>query len=232
MKKLLATIIVIGIFIWNQYLSPKINEYIPPTNNETKQEQTYTAIPSYTGKPYTVLNKNIPNFTDEEIWNHRRTKLSPLDNLGRCGPAFGYLGPETLPKEKRQPIGMVKPSGWQLAKYDIVDQKYVYNRCHLLGHQLSGINADERNLITGTRYLNITGMLPFENRTADYIKQSRNHVLYRVTPLFNGNELVARGVQMEARSIEDNGKLHFNVFIHNIQPGISINYANGKTKLK
>ena len=127
---------------------------------------------------------------------------------------------------------MVKPSGWQLAKYDFIDQKYAYNRCHLQAFQLTGINADPRNLITDTRYLNVTGMLPFENRTTDYIKQTKNHVLYRVKPLFKGNNLVAHGVQMEAKSIEDNGKLHFNVFVHNIQPGVEINYATGKTKAR
>lgn len=233
MKKLLVTIIAIGMFLWNQYLSPTIQQHLPQPNTQTAQTQTYEAtIPEYTGKPYTILNKNIPTFTEEEIKNHRSIKLSSLDSLGRCGVTFSYLGPETLPKEKRKPIGMVRPSGWQLAKYDFVENRYVYHRSHLQGFQLTGINADPRNLITGTQYLNVIGMLPFENRTADYIKQSRNHVLYRVTPIFNETDLVARGVQMEAYSVEDNGRLHFNVFIHNVQPGLEINYKNGKTKAK
>lgn len=233
MKKILTLLITLCVFLWNQYIGHKIQQHIPQTDGYTTQQQEYPeGIPVYTGKPYTVLNKNIPEFTKNELHDHRIIKLSELDRLNRCGTALGYLGPETLPTEKRQPIGMLKPSGWQIAKYDIVNQRYIYHRSHLIAHQLSGINADPRNLITGTQYLNVTGMLPFENRTTDYIKQSKNHVLYRVTPKFQSNNLVCHGVQIEAWSIEDNGRLHFNVFIHNIQPGIEINYKTGKTKLK
>lgn len=230
MKKLLTILLALTLFVWNQYISPRQQPQteIPP---QTTTAQT-NEIPTYTGKAYTVLNNNTPTFTKEELETIRDIRLDELDHLKRCGTTIGYLGPETLPKKKREPIGMVKPSGWQLVKYDFIDQKYCYNRSHLIGFQLSGLNADPRNLITGTRYLNVIGMLPFENRTADYIKQTKNHVLYRVKPLFKGNNLVAHGVQMEARSIEDNGRLHFNVFIHNIQPGVEINYATGKTKAR
>ena len=150
--------------------------------------------------------------------------------MGRCGEAFACIGEEIMPTEERGVIGQIKPSGWQMAKYDIVDGKYLYNRCHLIGYQLSGENANERNLITGTRYMNIEGMLPFENMVADYIKETGNHVLYRVTPIFKDNELVARGVQMEARSMEDDGEgICFHVYVYNVQPGITIDYATGKS---
>ncbi len=147
--------------------------------------------------------------------------------------AFACLGEEIMPTEERGAIGQIKPSGWQMAKYDIVDGKYLYNRCHLIGYQLSGENANEKNLITGTRYMNVEGMLPFENMVADYIKETKNHVMYRVTPVFEGDNLLAKGVQMEALSVEDDGKgVSFNVFVNNIQPGVEINYLDGTSKLK
>ena len=153
---------------------------------------------------------------------------SSLDPLGRCGTAFACLGKDLMPTEDRGSIGQVKPSGWQTAKYDIVDGKYLYNRCHLIGFQLSGENANERNLITGTRYLNVEGMLPFENMVADYVKETGNHVLYRITPIFEGDNLVASGVQMEGMSVEDRGEsIQFNVYCYNVQPGVSIDYATG-----
>lgn len=192
-------------------------------------------IPAYTGaKAYAVINGNVPFFTEADVQEGRQQsfeRYAPLDELKRYGVAYARIGKDVMPTEKRGPIGMVKPSGWQLAKYDIVDGKYLYNRCHLIGFQLAGENANPLNLITGTRYLNVIGMLPFENRIADYVKQTGNHVLYRVTPLFNGHELVARGVLMEAYSIEDNGKLKFNVFCYNVQPGIWIDYNTGKSRL-
>lgn len=188
-------------------------------------------IPEYSGKPYYALNNNTPSFPGGNGGKKYYEKYAPLDNLGRCGVAEACLGKETMPTEERGEIGQVKPSGWKTVKYDCVDGKYLYNRCHLIGFQLSGENANERNLITGTRYMNVDGMLPFENMIADYIKETGNHVLYRVTPVYSGKELVARGVQMEALSVEDNGDgICFNVYCYNNQPGVRINYANGESE--
>ncbi len=188
-------------------------------------------IPEYSGKPYYTLNNNNPSFPGGNGGKKYYEEYAPLDNLGRCGVAEACLGKETMPTEERGEIGQVKPSGWKTVKYDCVDGKYLYNRCHLIGFQLSGENANERNLITGTRYMNVDGMLPFENMIADYIKETGNHVLYRVTPIYNGNELVARGVQMEALSVEDDGDgICFNVYCYNNQPGVRINYANGESE--
>ena len=185
-------------------------------------------IPEFSGEPYVVLEDNRPNFPEEEWSAEPFEEYSPLDSLGRCGPAYACVGLETMPTEERGSIGQVKPSGWKTAKYDNVDGKYLYNRCHLLGFQLTGENANEENLITGTRYLNIEGMLPFENLVADYVKETSNHVLYRVTPLYEGDNLVASGVLMEAGSVEDEREgICFNVYVYNVQPGIGIDYATG-----
>ena len=185
-------------------------------------------IPQFKGEPYYVINDNIPDLSTEDADKTYFENYAPLDNLGRCGVTFACLGLETMPNEDRGEIGQVKPSGWKTAKYDCVDGKYLYNRCHLIGFQLSGENANERNLITGTRYMNVQGMLPFENMVADYIKETGNHVLYRVTPIFKGDELVARGVQMEALSVEDEGDgICFNVYCYNNQPGVKLDYATG-----
>lgn len=182
---------------------------------------------------YTLLNNNVPQFTDNEITTIAFETYSELDDLGRCGEAFACIGEEIMPTEERGAIGQIKPSGWQMAKYNIVDGKYLYNRCHLIGYQLSGENANEKNLITGTRYMNVDGMLPFENMVADYIKETKNHVMYRVTPVFEGDNLLAKGVQMEALSVEDGGKgVSFNVFVNNVQPGVEINYLDGTSKLE
>lgn len=187
-------------------------------------------IPPFDEDAYVVINGNQPEFSEEELTVYLFEKYSPLDALGRCGVAFACVGTELMPTEERGSIGQVKPSGWQTVKYDEVDGKYLYNRCHLIGFQLTGENANTRNLITGTRYMNVEGMLPFENMIADYVKETENHVLYRVTPIFDGNDLVARGVQLEAKSIEDKGKgIRFNVYVYNNQPGIIINYSNGKS---
>ena len=185
-------------------------------------------IPSYTGSPYTQINDNVPDFPLDDYTTEAFETYSDLDELGRCGVAYANVCQELMPTQKRGKIGQVKPSGWQTAKYDSVDGKYLYNRCHLIGYQLAGENANEKNLITGTRYLNVDGMLPFENMVADYVKETGNHVLYRVTPIFTGDNLVADGVQMEAESVEDNGDgILFNVFCYNVQPGIGIDYATG-----
>lgn len=192
-----------------------------------------SSLPSYNGKAYSVVNNNTPTFSASDKKSKEPfERYSNLDGLGRCGVAYANICKELMPTEKRGAIGMVKPSGWQTIKYDNIDGKYLYNRCHLIGYQLAAENANEKNLITGTRYLNVQGMLPFENMVADYVKETKHHVLYRVTPVFVGNELVARGVQIEAYSVEDNGDgICFNVYCYNIQPGITINYADGSSAL-
>ena len=185
-------------------------------------------IMTYTGEPYIVVNDNVPFFEESDYTTEAFESYSPLDSLGRCGTAFASIGQELMPTEKRGSIGQVRPSGWQTAKYDFVDGKYLYNRCHLIGFQLTAENANEKNLITGTRYMNVDSMLPFENMVADYIKETNNHVLYRVTPVFEGNNLVASGVLMEAASVEDDGEgILFNVYCYNVQPGIVIDYVTG-----
>lgn len=186
------------------------------------------AVPAYSGQPYAVVNDNKPYFTDADLTAVSFETYSDLDSLGRCGVAYASVGKDLMPTEERGAIGQVKPSGWHTIKYDNVDGKYLYNRCHLIGYQLTAENANEKNLITGTRYLNVQGMLPFENMVADYVKETGNHVLYRVTPVFEGNNLVASGVLMEAESVEDKGAgVLYCVYIYNVQPGIEINYANG-----
>ena len=181
---------------------------------------------------YAVVNQNVPGFTEEEVTCESFEQYSELDALGRCGTALACVGTDLMPTEERGSIGQVKPSGWHTVKYDCVDGKYLYNRCHLIGYQLSGENANEKNLITGTRYLNVEGMLPFENEVADYVKDTGNHVMYRVTPDFEGDNLVASGVQMEAWSVEDEGEgVSFCVYVYNIQPGVEIDYATGDSRL-
>lgn len=185
-------------------------------------------LPAYSGSPYVAINNNVPYFSESDFSTTSFETYSDLDALGRCGVAYANVGQDLMPTEERGSIGQVKPTGWHTVKYDTVDGKYLYNRCHLIGYQLTAENANERNLITGTRYLNVTGMLPFENMVADYIKETDNHVLYRATPVFNGNNLVANGVLMEAMSVEDRGEgIEYNVFCYNVQPGISIDYATG-----
>ena len=189
-------------------------------------------IPAFSGEPYVVLEDNQPDFDRENLPTESYEVYSPLDALGRCGVAEANVGIDLMPTEERGEIGQVKPSGWQTVKYDIVDGKYLYNRCHLIGYQLTGENANEENLITGTRSMNVDGMLPFENEVADYVQETGNHVLYRVTPIFSGTELVARGVQMEALSVEDGGEgVCFNVYVYNCQSGITIDYATGDSWL-
>lgn len=198
----------------------------------TAMSVSLSDIPAYSGSPYVAVNNNIPFFTDNEMTTTAFETYSNLDNLGRCGIAYANVCTEIMPTEERGSIGQVKPSGWHTVKYDIVSGKYLYNRCHLIGYQLSAENANTKNLITGTRYLNTEGMLPFENMVADYVKETNNHVLYRVTPMFDGNNLVASGVLMEAKSVEDNGDgILFNVYCYNVQPGITIDYATGDSAL-
>jgi DNA-entry nuclease len=193
----------------------------------------YNSVPAFDGEnAYYVVNNHNPYFADTSQQTVSFEKYGERDSLGRCTVVIANVGKDIMPTEDRGSIGSVKPTGWHTVKYDCVDGNYLYNRCHLIGYQLTGENANEDNLITGTRFLNINGMLPFENMVADYVVETNNHVMYRVTPIFVGDELLARGVLMEAYSVEDEGDgICFNVFCYNVQPGVEINYANGKSKL-
>lgn len=218
------------------------NETEPPETTQPTQPSivgTGTAtpvnpadLPAYSGNAYVVINNNQPNFSASELSNTGYEKYSSLDSLGRCGVALASCGKDTMPgaDEERGSISSIKPSGWVQAKYSGISGGYLWNRCHLIGWQLSAENANKQNLITGTRYMNIEGMLPFENMVADYIKETGNHVAYRITPIFEGKNLVCSGVQMEAYSVEDSGDgICFNVYCYNVQPGITIDYASGKS---
>lgn len=215
---ILLVVMVIGWQLLNQWL------YQP--SHAVKLED----VPAYSGSPYVVLENNQPDFQPEDMTDDCYEYYSPLDSLERCGYTMACIGLETMPTEDRGDISKVKPSGWNQAYYDFVSGEALYNRCHLIGFQLTGENANERNLITGTRSMNTEGMLPFENMVADYIRETGNHVIYRVTPIFNGDELVARGVQMEAKSVEDDG-ICFHVYVYNNEPGVTIDYATGESKL-
>lgn len=197
------------------------------TPSVDEADATTTEIPEYSGEPYSIINNNIPFFT--ETTTECFEEYPELDSLGRCGAAYACVGIDTMPTEERESISEVKPSGWHNKPYDFVDGGYVYNRCHLIGFQLTGENANERNLVTGTRYMNVKGMLPFENEVADYIASTGNHVMYRVTPVFEGDNLVCSGVLMEAYSVEDDGAgVQFCVFCFNVQPGVNIDYKTGE----
>ena len=200
--------------------------------NATTDAETFdfAAVPAYDGTAYVAVNDNVPFFTEEELSSASYETYGELDSLGRCTVCVASVGQDLMPTEERGNIGAVKPTGWHTVKYDFVDGKYLYNRCHLIGYQLTGENANEKNLITGTRYLNIEGMLPFENMVADYVKETNQHVMYRVTPVFEGDNLLAAGVLMEGKSVEDNGEgVLFCVFAYNVQPGVSIDYATGES---
>ncbi len=200
-------------------------------SEEEKQNEKFV-LPEYTGGAYTVINNNEPYFEKSELTNISFERYGALDGLGRCTAATACVGRDIMPTEDRGSIGMVKPTGWQTVKYDVVDGKYLYNRCHLIGFQLTGENANEKNLITGTRYMNVDGMLPFENMVADYVKETENHVMYRVTPVFSGDDLLSKGVLMEGYSVEDDGEgICFCVFVHNVQPQIEIDYKDGSSAL-
>lgn len=191
------------------------------------------SIPEYSNANYVVLNNNEPNFTESDYTTDSFERYSELDSLGRAKVAYANIGVDLMPTLERGSIGQVKPSGWHLVKYDIVNGKYLYNRCHLIGFQLTGENANEKNLITCTRQMNTVGMLEFENKVANYIKSTNNHVLYRVTPIYKDDNLLASGVVMEAYSVEDSGEgIKFNVFVYNVQDGIDIDYKTGDSKLK
>ena len=200
--------------------------------NGTATPVDLSSIPAYSGNAFVTINNNKPSFGSAELTTKGYEKYSPLDSLNRCGVAIASCGKEIMPgaNEERGSISSIKPSGWNQAKYDGISGGWLWNRCHLIGWQLSAENANRENLITGTRYMNISGMLPFENMVADYIRETGNHVAYRITPIYKGNNLVCSGVQMEAYSIEDSGEgIEFNVYCYNVQPGININYADGSS---
>jgi DNA-entry nuclease len=222
LSSIIILAIILGVYLFNQNTSQTVAPSVDLDN-----------IPAFSDYPFVEINNNVPFFAEKQITDKSFEEYSELDNLNRCGVTFACIGKDLMPTEERGSIGQVKPSGWQTVKYDFVDGKYLYNRCHLIGFQLTGENANRQNLITGTRYMNTEGMLPFENMVADYIKETENHVMYRVTPIFKGEELVARGVLMEAKSVEDNGEgVEFCVYVYNNQPGVEIDYLTGESSKK
>jgi len=233
MKKIISSIIVfVLIFVINVTKDELIN-VINKSFASPVIAYDISEIPEYFGNPYIYLNDNKPNFTEDDYNLDEFESYSSLDYLGRCGVAFANIGKSLMPTEERTSIGMVKPTGWPTVKYDIVDGKYLYNRCHLIGFQLTGENANEKNLITCTRQMNADVMLDFENEVANYLKETSNHVLYRITPVFEEDNMLAKGIILEASSVEDKGKsISYNVFIYNVQDGIEIDYKTGKSNLK
>lgn len=232
-KIIILTYAVILLFIYGCY---GVEFYHESDEGNSIDSVTVTVsteeIPEYQGNSFVILNNNEPMFDEGEITDVAYEDYGAFDFLGRCGSAEACVGEEIMPTEERGSIGDIKPTGWHTIKYDCVDGKYLYNRCHLIGYQLTGENSNEQNLITGTRYMNVEGMLPFENMVADYVKETKNHVMYRVTPFFEEDNLVASGVSIEAYSVEDQGEgLSFCVYCYNVQPGIEINYKNGESWL-
>lgn len=236
LRKTIVTIVITIFLIIASYFGIDIPKYL--SNEASENEISYTTsfdlttIPEYINEPYVVLNNNEPEFSEEDYTTEAFEKYSELDVLGRCGPAFANVCRATMPTEERETLDY-EPTGWKQKQYN---GEYLYNRCHLIGYQLTAENDNEKNLITGTRYMNVEGMLPFENRVAEYIKNQEehedNHVLYRVTPIYEGENLLASGVQIEAKSVEDNGEsICFNVYVYNVQPGITIDYSTGESKL-
>ena len=239
MRKMKANLLILLSVIGIVFAGGKLGDFSPLKN--VSNVTTYAeidaesvvdikSVPKYSGTPYVVINGGNPSFSEKD--RERVEEYSELDKYGRCGTAFANVSKEIMPTSARESIGEVRPSGWHTVKYEkIIKDRYLYNRCHLIAFQLAGENANEKNLITGTRYLNVEGMLPFENKVADYVNATGNHVLYRVRPIFKGSDLVARGVQMEAKTVEDNGKgISFNVYCYNVQPGIRINYKDGSSQ--
>lgn len=236
-KRLLTVLAMLLVAVY-VYLAPNVPELSQPTQipsapvsavDPVSAPFALDAIPDFQGEPWVEVNGNAPYFEEAELTDQGFERYSELDGLGRCGPAYACVGQELMPTQEREGLGQYKPSGWHTVRYDdLIEGKYLYNRCHLIGYQLTGQNSEPRNLITGTRSLNMKGMLPFENKVASYVEKTGNHVLYRVTPVFQGDELVARGVLMEARSVEDGGVgLRFCVYAYNAQPGIAIDYLTG-----
>lgn len=213
------------------YYKEEIRIWLKKEKRESQISYNIGDIPPYSGNDYVILNNNEPLFEEQDYSIVSFEKYSELDSLGRCGQAFANIGFDLMPTKERGSIGMIKPTGWHTVKYEHISGKYLYNRCHLIGYQLTGENANKKNLITCTRHMNTKGMLEFENKVATYIKETRNHVLYRVTPIFEGDNLLVNGVQIEAYSVEDHGKgIQFNVYVYNVQEGIQIDYATGNSK--
>lgn len=239
MRKMKTSLLVLLSVIGIVFAGTGLKDFNPLKNisnvttyaeTESKSSIDIKSIPEYSGTPYVVINGGKPSFSEKD--KERVEEYSELDKYGRCGTAFANVSKELMPTKPRESIRDVRPSGWHTVKYEkIIEDRYLYNRCHLIAYKLAGENANEKNLITGTRYFNVEGMLPFEDEVAGYVKATGNHVLYRVRPIFKGSDLVARGVQMEAESVEDNGKgVSFNVYCYNVQPGIRINYKDGSSR--
>ncbi len=230
-RNIFITVITILVFLCVAYQN-EIKSFMTEPLVEPASTYKIENIPQYSGEAYVTINENKPNFTDEDYTKDTFELYSDLDILNRAGVAFAKVSKETMPTEERGSIGMIKPTGWHTVKYDIVSGKYLYNRCHLIGYQLTGENANEKNLITCTRQMNTGAMLDFENEVANYIDETNNHVLYRVTPIYVDNNLLASGVEIEASSVEDKcGEICFNVYIYNVQDGITIDYTNGDSHL-
>ena len=230
-RNIFITVITILVFLCVAYQN-EIKSFMTEPLVEPAPTYKIENIPQYSGEAYVTINENKPNFTDEDYTKYTFELYSDLDILNRAGVAFAKVSKETMPTEERGSIGMIKPTGWHTVKYDIVSGKYLYNRCHLIGYQLTGENANEKNLITCTRQMNTGAMLDFENEVANYIDETNNHVLYRVTPIYVDNNLLASGVEIEASSVEDKcGEICFNVYIYNVQDGITIDYTNGDSHL-
>ena len=234
-KPIIETTVIVDEVVSTEQETPKtpsVESTEIPIVGEQKDSFSMSMVPDYDGVPYVAVNNNESFFKPDEIVRESYEEYAPLDELGRCGVTISCIGEDIMPTEDRGEIGSVKPTGWHTVKYDCVDGKYLYNRCHLIGFQLTGENANTSNLITGTRYMNVDGMLPFENMVADYVKETKNHVMYRVTPIYEGDNLVAEGVLMEAVSVEDDGEgILFCVFCYNVQPGVTIDYATGESWL-
>lgn len=234
MNKKYGKLIITLFLALGYYLYANDEKDIVENNNKTEEVKSYdlSTIPEYSGKDYVILNNNIPDLSDLSHSGVSFEVYSEFDDLQRCTVAYASIGKDLMPTEERKSINSVKPTGWHTIKYDIVDGKYLYNRCHLIGFQLTGENDNKNNLITCTRHMNTQGMLPFENKVSEYIKKTSNHVLYRVTPIYEDDNLLANGVVMEAESIEDNGEgIRFNVFVYNVEPGIYIDYKTGESRL-
>lgn len=232
-KKIVISILSVFVCFGAMVLSDVVYQKQGGIAKQLGDSSNYS-IPAYTGVAFAEVNNNKPLFEKEDLTTEAFEMYSELDSLGRCGVAYANVCSELMPTGERGAIGMIKPTGWHTVKYpEVIEDLYLYNRCHLIGYQLTGENANEKNLITGTRYMNVEGMLPFENEVAEYVRETDNHVLYRVTPVFSGNNLVADGVLMEAYSVEDSGNgVSFCVFVYNVQPEIEIDYKTGESKLE
>ena len=225
-------LILLLVCLYFEYSDSLKNTFASNKKNEVVVKEV-SGIPDYFGTDVIILNNNEPNFDDLARTTNSFEVYSELDSLGRCGSAYANIGYDLMPTDKRERIGSIKPSGWQIKRYDIIkDGLYLYNRCHLIAFQLTAENANPKNLITCTRHMNADVMTTYELKVGNYIRKTKNHVLYRATPVFEGDNLVAKGVELEALSIEDNGKgIKFHVFIYNVQPGIQIDYKTGNSSL-